>query len=119
MWQARHVQSLLEQSWPELIVELVPVVTQGDRILDRPLTLIGGKGLFLKELERALLRGEADLAVHSMKDVPVQMTDGLSLDVVLPRATPFDALVCREGGSLADLPACSRRRAASRRLQCQ
>ena len=119
MWQARHVQSLLEQSWPELVVELVPIVTQGDRILDRPLALIGGKGLFLKELERALLRGEADLAVHSMKDVPVQMTDGLSLDVVLPRATPFDALVCREGGSLAELPAGSRLGTSSLRRQCQ
>ncbi len=61
MWQARHVQSLLEQSWPELVVELVPIVTEGDRILDRPLALIGGKGLFMKELELALLSGAAEI----------------------------------------------------------
>ncbi len=119
MWQARHVQSLLEQTWPKLSVELVPIVTMGDRILDRPLALIGGKGLFLKELELTLLHGEADLAVHSMKDVPVEMTDGLSLDVVLPRATPFDALVCRGAGTLAELPTDSRVGTSSLRRRCQ
>lgn len=119
MWQARHVQSLLEQSWPELVVELVPIVTEGDRILDRPLALIGGKGLFMKELELALLSGAADLAVHSMKDVPAQTTNGLLLDVVLPRASPFDALLCRGGGTLAELPAGSRVGTSSARRQCQ
>jgi hydroxymethylbilane synthase len=89
----------------DLVVELVPLVTQGDRILDKPLAVIGGKGLFLKELERALIDGEADLAVHSMKDVPVDSTPGLTTGVVLKRANPSDAWVSREGISLEDLPA--------------
>ena len=119
MWQARHVQSLLEQTWDDVSVELVPIVPQGDRILDRPLALIGGKGLFLKELERALLSGEADLAVHSMKDVPAQATQGLVLDVVLARATPFDAWVSADDTRLADLPPGSRIGTSSLRRQCQ
>jgi len=119
MWQAHHVQSLLENSWPEITVELVPIVTQGDIMLDRPLAEIGGKGLFLKELERALLKGDADLAVHSMKDVPAGATEGLALDVVLPRANPFDALVCNKAASLAGLPAGSTVGTSSLRRQCQ
>ncbi len=119
MWQATHVQSLLEKAYPDLEVQLVPIVTEGDRILDRPLAAIGGKGLFLKELERALLNGEADLAVHSMKDVPAGSTEGLAIDVVLPRANPFDALVSNSAASVEDLPEGSRVGTSSLRRQCQ
>jgi hydroxymethylbilane synthase len=119
LWQANHVQALLKRAHPGIEIELVKIVTEGDRILDRPLAKIGGKGLFLKELERALLNNEADLAVHSMKDVPAEMTDTLVLDVVLPRANPFDALVSRNEKSLADLPAGSRIGTSSLRRQSQ
>lgn len=119
LWQAEHVASLLRQHHAGLQVELLPLVTEGDRILDRPLATIGGKGLFLKELERALLNGEADLAVHSMKDVPVEMTPGLVVDVVLERANPFDALLGREGQTLDELPAGARIGSSSLRRQCQ
>lgn len=119
MWQARHVRSLLEHTWPDIEVELVPIVTEGDRILDRPLALIGGKGLFLKELERAMLDGKADLAVHSMKDVPAEPTEGLVLDAVLPRATPYDAFVCNRVNTLDELPAGSLVGTSSLRRQCQ
>lgn len=119
LWQAEHVATLLRQHHPGLQVELLPLVTEGDRILDKPLATIGGKGLFLKELERALLDGEADLAVHSMKDVPVEMTPGLRVDIVLQRANPFDALLSREGQRLAELPAGARIGSSSLRRQCQ
>ena len=119
LWQAEHVASLLRQQHPGLQVELLPLVTEGDRILDKPLATIGGKGLFLKELERALLNGEADLAVHSMKDVPVEMTPGLVVDVVLERANPCDALLGREGQTLDELPAGARIGSSSLRRQCQ
>jgi len=119
MWQARHVQSLLLESGAGLSVKLVPVVTEGDRILDRPLAEIGGKGLFLKELERAMLDGEADLAVHSMKDVPAEMPDGLVLDVVLPRANPFDAFLGKSSVSLQALAPGSRVGTSSLRRRCQ
>ncbi len=105
LWQAEHVQALLREAHAGIEIELVKIVTEGDRILDRPLAEIGGKGLFLKELERAMLKGEADLAVHSMKDVPAKMADGLVLDAVLPRANPYDALVSRDNRLLADIPA--------------
>jgi len=107
MWQANHVRALLIEAHAGIEIELVPIVTRGDRIVDRPLAEIGGKGLFLKELEHAMLNGEADLAVHSMKDVPADMTAGLVLDAVLPRANPFDALVSRDDRLLADLPPAS------------
>jgi hydroxymethylbilane synthase len=100
-------------------VELLPLSTQGDRILDRPLAAIGGKGLFLKELELALLSGEADLAVHSMKDVPVAVTPGLLVDVVLPRGNPYDALLSRNGETLAQLPSGARVGSSSLRRQAQ
>jgi len=119
LWQANHVQDLLKESHPGIEIELVKIVTQGDRILDRPLAEIGGKGLFLKELERAMLDGEADLAVHSMKDVPAEMAEGLVLDAVLPRANPYDALVSRGGQVLADLPAGSRIGTSSLRRKSQ
>ena len=105
MWQAKHVASLLRETHPGLKVELLPMVTKGDIILDQPLAKIGGKGLFLKELERALLKGEADIAVHSMKDVPVEQVPGLEVEVMLERANPFDALLGREGQRLSELPA--------------
>jgi len=119
LWQANHVQALLLEAHPGLEIELVKIVTQGDRILDRPLSEIGGKGLFLKELERAMLNGEADLAVHSMKDVPASMEEGLVLDAVLPRANPYDALVSRNDLLLADLPAGSRIGTSSLRRKSQ
>jgi len=117
LWQANHVQSLLHEAHPGIEIELLKIVTEGDRITDRPLASIGGKGLFLKELERALLDGDADLAVHSMKDVPAQMTAGLVLEAVLPRANPYDALVSRDGRLLAELPSGSRIGTSSLRRQ--
>lgn len=119
LWQAEHVAALLREQHPGLQVELLPLVTEGDRILDKPLASIGGKGLFLKELERALLDGEAQLAVHSMKDVPVEITPGLQVDIVLQRANPFDALLSGAGQSLAELPAGARIGSSSLRRQCQ
>jgi hydroxymethylbilane synthase len=119
MWQARHVQALLEQAHPGIGIELVPIVTRGDRILDRPLADIGGKGLFLKELERAMLDGDADLAVHSMKDVPAEMAAGLTLEVVLPRATPFDAWISADGARVDEMAPGSRVGTSSLRRRCQ
>ncbi len=119
LWQANHVAGLLRSRHAGLEVELLPMVTQGDIILDRPLAEIGGKGLFLKELERALLREDADIAVHSMKDVPMEAVPGLSVDVVLERANPYDALLSNTGLGLAELPAGSRVGTSSLRRQCQ
>jgi hydroxymethylbilane synthase len=119
LWQANHVAGLLRDRHPGLVVELLPMVTQGDIILDRPLAQIGGKGLFLKELERALLREEADIAVHSMKDVPMEEVPGLTVDVVLERANPCDALLSNSGLGLMELPAGSRVGTSSLRRQCQ
>lgn len=97
VWQAEHVRSLLVRAHPGLAVELVPFTTTGDRILDRPLALIGGKGLFIKELEQALYDGRADIAVHSMKDVPVELPADLHIPVILEREDPRDAIVTRGG----------------------
>lgn len=119
MWQARHVEKLLKSAHPGIQIKLVRIVTQGDKILDRPLAKIGGKGLFLKELETALLNDEADLAVHSMKDVPADMPAGLVLDVVLSRANPYDALVCNHYASLTELPVGSVVGTSSLRRQSQ
>ena len=119
LWQANHVAGLLRDRHDGLAVELLPMVTQGDTILDRPLAHIGGKGLFLKELERALLREEADIAVHSMKDVPMEAVPGLTVDVVLERANPCDALLSNSGLGLMELPAGSRVGTSSLRRQCQ
>jgi hydroxymethylbilane synthase len=119
LWQANHVAGLLRARYPDLEVELLPMVTRGDEILDRPLAQIGGKGLFLKELERALLSGAADVAVHSMKDVPVEEAPGLVVDVTLERANPFDALLSRTGATLDALPAGARVGTSSLRRQCQ
>lgn len=104
LWQAEHVRSALLARHPELDVELVTMTTQGDRILDTPLAKVGGKGLFVKELETGMLEGRADLAVHSMKDVPVEFPDGLGLAAILPREDPRDALVSNHFDSLDALP---------------
>jgi hydroxymethylbilane synthase len=104
LWQAEHVAALLREL-PEVdAVELVPLSTRGDEILDRSLQKIGGKGLFIKELEVAMQRGEADIAVHSMKDVPAEMPEGFCLAAMLERANHADALVSPNGAQLADLP---------------
>lgn len=119
LWQANHVAGLLREQHPGLEVELLPMVTRGDVVLDQPLAQIGGKGLFLKELERALMREEADIAVHSMKDVPVEGAPDLVVDIMLERANPFDALLSNSGQGLADLPAGSLVGTSSLRRQCQ
>jgi hydroxymethylbilane synthase len=104
LWQAEHVQAELGKLYPELTIELLPMSTRGDEILDRSLAAIGGKGLFLKELERAMLAGEADLAVHSMKDVPAELPAGLHIAAVLTREDPRDAIVSNQFESLESLP---------------
>jgi hydroxymethylbilane synthase len=105
LWQAQHVSALLRAAHPGLEIELVPLLTQGDRIQDRTLAAIGGKGLFIKELEVALEDLRADIAVHSMKDVPADIPDGLIIGAVLKRADPRDALVTTSGvARLEDLP---------------
>jgi len=119
LWQANHVADQLREHHPGLQVELLPMVTQGDIILDQPLAQIGGKGLFLKELERALLNGSADIAVHSMKDVPVEKVPGLEVEVMLARANPLDALLSRDGLRLDELPPGARVGTSSLRRQCQ
>jgi hydroxymethylbilane synthase len=105
LWQAEHVAALLRGAHPGLGVELEPMSTQGDRIQDRSLAAIGGKGLFIKELEVALAEGRADIAVHSMKDVPADMPPEFVIAAFLERADPRDALLCRRGSALSDLPA--------------
>ena len=103
LWQAEHVADLLKKL-PEVdAVELVPMSTRGDEILDRSLQKIGGKGLFIKELEIAMQRGDADIAVHSMKDVPAEMPEGFCLAAMLERANHADALVSPNGEQLSDL----------------
>lgn len=104
LWQAEHIRARLEALHADLKVELVTFVTQGDKILDTPLAKIGGKGLFVKELEAALLDGRADLAVHSMKDVPMKLPAGLSLAVICEREDPLDAFVSNTYASFEQLP---------------
>jgi hydroxymethylbilane synthase len=105
LWQARHVQARLLALYPQCQVELLEMTTRGDQILDRTLSKVGGKGLFIKELETALLDGRADLAVHSLKDVPVDMQQPFALAAVLERADPHDALVSNTVSSLGELAA--------------
>ncbi len=93
MWQAEHVAERLEQTFPGVRTELVKMTTRGDKILDAPLAKVGGKGLFVKELEQGMLDGSADIAVHSMKDVPVEFPEGLHLAAILVREDPTDAFV--------------------------
>lgn len=104
LWQARHVAQLLSQTCPDRATELVPLSTRGDEILDRSLAKVGGKGLFIKELENALLDERADFAVHSMKDMPAQITAGLEITAVLARANPFDAFVSNDFPDIDGLP---------------
>lgn len=104
LWQAEEVARRLRELHPDLEVTLVTMTTQGDKILDTPLAKIGGKGLFVKELEQGMLDGRADIAVHSMKDVPVELPPGLVLPVILEREDPRDALVSVNYHSLAELP---------------
>lgn len=119
LWQARDVQARLQAAHPGLAVELRPMSTRGDQILDRPLAAIGGKGLFLKALEEAMLRGEADIAVHSMKDVPAELEPGFALPVVLAGASPWDAFVCNHWDSLDALPRGARVGSSSLRRAAQ
>lgn len=119
LWQAHYVADALRALNPGLVVELVPMVTQGDRILDVPLAKIGGKGLFVKELELAMLDGRADIAVHSMKDVPMAFPDGLSLAVICPREDPSDAFISSRFESLGTLPQGAVVGTSSLRRQCQ
>lgn len=104
LWQAEHVRDRLQAEYPQCTIELLGMTTRGDRILDRPLAKVGGKGLFIKELETALLDGRADIAVHSMKDVPMQFEEGFCLPCVTERSTPLDAFVSNRYASLAEMP---------------
>ncbi len=104
LWQAEHVSARLRKAHPKLKVELVKMVTQGDKILDTPLAKVGGKGLFVKELEVGLLEGDADIAVHSIKDIPVKFPNGLYMPVILDREDPRDAFVSNTYQCFVDLP---------------
>src|SRR5436190_15119648 len=105
MWQAKLVADTLRARYPSCEVTLLGLTTQGDRIVDQPLADIGGKGLFIKELEQAMSDGRADLAVHSLKDVPMDMPPGFILAAILEREDPRDAWVSKRASSAADLPA--------------
>lgn len=104
LWQANHIKEQLKTRWPMLTFELVPMTTSGDRFLKDKLQTLGGKGLFVKELEEALLDNRADLAVHSTKDMPAQFPEGLTLTAICKRDNPFDALICPEFKTLDCLP---------------
>ena len=119
LWQANFVKAELEKYHPNLTVELVTMVTKGDVILDTPLAKIGGKGLFVKELELALLEERADIAVHSMKDVPMSFPEGLGLAVICEREDPRDAFVSNHYASLVELPEGAIVGTSSLRRQCQ
>jgi hydroxymethylbilane synthase len=119
LWQAQYVAVELQKAHPHLAVDLVPMTTQGDRILDRSLAQVGGKGLFIKELEIAITEGRADIAVHSMKDVPSDMPPGMTLAAMLPRADPRDAFVSFRYESFHALPQGARVGTSSLRRQCQ
>ncbi|WP_233828706.1 hydroxymethylbilane synthase [Paraburkholderia sp. ZP32-5] len=105
MWQAEHVRCALHKLYPSCDVKILGMTTRGDQILDRTLSKVGGKGLFVKELEAALADGRADLAVHSLKDVPMQLPDGFALSAIMEREDPRDAFVSNQYDSLATLPA--------------
>jgi len=119
LWQAEYVKAQLQAFHPGLAVELVPMSTQGDKILDTPLAKIGGKGLFVKELETAMLEGRADIAVHSMKDVPVEFPEGLMLSTICQREDPRDAFVSHHYANLEALPQGAVVGTSSLRRQCQ
>ena len=119
LWQAYHVRDLLLHYHPELQVELLEMSTKGDKILDTPLAKVGGKGLFVKELELAMLDGRADIAVHSMKDVPMEFPEGLALTTILSREDPRDAFVSNHYAAIQDLPDGAIVGTSSLRRQCQ
>ncbi|MDA8384581.1 MAG: hydroxymethylbilane synthase [Betaproteobacteria bacterium] len=119
MWQAEHVKSLLERWYPDLDVRILGMTTQGDRILDKTLNKIGGKGLFVKELEEALAQGRADLAVHSMKDVPMALPEGFCIAAIGPREDPRDAFVSNRFERPAAMPPGSILGTSSLRRQSQ
>ncbi|MFZ5571642.1 MAG: hydroxymethylbilane synthase [Thermodesulfobacteriota bacterium] len=104
LWQAEWVRARLLAAWPSSMVELLIIKTTGDKILDVPLAKVGGKGLFVKEIEEALLDGRIDLAVHSMKDMPTDLPEGLMIGAVPERENPFDVLITPDGATLAQLP---------------
>lgn len=117
MWQALHIQSVLRDRYPGASVELLGMTTRGDQILDRTLSKVGGKGLFVKELEVAMEAGEADLAVHSLKDVPMELPEGFDLVAVSEREDPRDAFVSPKYASLDEMPAGARVGTASLRRE--
>lgn len=119
LWQAEHIKARLEALHPGLLVELLPMSTRGDVILDTPLAKIGGKGLFVKELELAMLEGRADIAVHSMKDVPVEFPDGLELATICTREDPRDAFVSNTYTTIAEMPPGAIVGTCSLRRRCQ
>lgn len=119
MWQAEHVKARLEALHPGLEVELLGMSTKGDKILDVPLAKVGGKGLFVKELEAAMLENRADIAVHSMKDVPMEFPEGLGLAVISEREDPTDAFVSNQYANLDELPAGAVVGTSSLRRRCQ
>jgi len=119
LWQAEEVSRQLALLYPDLNIELVKIVSKGDKILDAPLAKVGGKGLFVKELEQAMLDGEADIAVHSMKDVPMEFPEGLHLSVIMEREDPTDAFVSNHYSRLEELPENARIGSSSLRRQLQ
>lgn len=119
LWQAEHVAQRLRRLYPQMDIRLLPMTTRGDQILDRPLSQIGGKGLFLKELELAMQEGRADLAVHSLKDVPMHLPDEFVLAAVLKRESPFDAFVSNRFSTIDELPQGARVGSSSLRRQVQ
>jgi hydroxymethylbilane synthase len=119
LWQAEFVKSQLQRYHPRLNIELVTMTTKGDKLLDTPLAKIGGKGLFVKELETAMLQDLADIAVHSMKDVPMDFPEGLCLSVICEREDSSDAFVSSHFGTLAELPENAVIGTSSLRRQCQ
>lgn len=119
LWQAEHIKARLETLYPNLVVSLVPMVTKGDKILDVPLAKVGGKGLFVKELEQSLFDKRADIAVHSLKDVPMELPEGLILGAYCEREQPTDAFVSNKFASLDELPQEAKLGTSSLRRQCQ
>ncbi len=119
LWQAEFVKRELSRHHPQINVELVPLTSRGDQVLDVPLTKVGGKGLFVKELEQALMNNEADIAVHSMKDVPMEFPEGLGLAVICEREDPRDAFVCNHVKSFTELPQGAKVGTSSLRRQSQ
>lgn len=119
LWQTEHVAARLRALYPAIEISLVPLSTRGDEVLDRSLAAVGGKGLFLKELEEAMLRDEADLAVHSLKDVPMELDGPFELAAILSRANPYDAFVSNHFDSIETLPNGARVGTSSMRRRAQ